>query len=195
MPPIRSQNSRNTIEQEGRIQFAIQAIQAYQNKEIPSIKEATHRFQVPYTTLQNRCKGKIFRSDTRANNHKLTTNEEESLLQWILSMDIRGPAPRPSIVRHMANILLAERSPRGGGVGSKWVYNYTKRHNQLKTRYSRRAKCEDPKSFNPVQHTIDKNGIQPKDIYNYDETGFAMGLITTAKVIIRAKYYGRRSVL
>ena len=198
MPPIRSQNSPNSIEQEGRVNFAIQA---YQNKEIPSIKEAARRFQVPYTTLQNRCKGKTCRPDTRANNHKLTRNEEESLLRWILSINTRGSAPRPSMVRDMANILLAERG--GGVVGSKWVYNYTQRHNQLKTRYSRRynherAKCEDPRVIQPwfdlVRRTIDENGIQPEDIYNFDETGFAMGLIATAKVITRAEYYGRRSL-
>ena len=41
-----------------------------------------------------------------------------------------------------------------------------------------------------VQH-----GILPEDIYNFDETGFAMGLTATAKVITRSEYYGRRSVL
>ena len=33
------------------------------------------------------------------------------------------------------------------------------------------------------------------DIYNFDETGFAMGAIATAKVITRAEYYGRRKLL
>lgn len=42
---------------------------------------------------------------------------------------------------------------------------------------------------------IDENGIQSEDIYNFDETGFAMGLIATAKVVTRAKYYGRRALL
>jgi hypothetical protein len=49
--------------------------------------------------------------------------------------------------------------------------------------------------FELVRRTIDENGIQPEDIYNFDETGFAMGLISTAKVVTRAEYYGRRSVL
>ena len=38
-------------------------------------------------------------------------------------------------------------------------------------------------------------GIADDDIYNFDETGFAMGLTATAKVVTRAEYYGRRSVL
>jgi hypothetical protein len=32
-------------------------------------------------------------------------------------------------------------------------------------------------------------------IYNFDETGFAMGLIATAKVITRKEYYGQRALL
>lgn len=37
---------------------------------------------------------------------------------------------------------------------------------------------------------VDENGIQPEDIYNLDETGFAMGLISAQKVVTRAEYYG-----
>jgi hypothetical protein len=106
MPPIRSQNSQNSVNQESRIQLAIKA---FQNGEIPTIREAARVFEVPNTTLQRRIDGRQFRKDMRANGHKLTPEEEQSLLQWILSMDTRGSAPRPSMVRDMANILLRER--------------------------------------------------------------------------------------
>ena len=36
---------------------------------------------------------------------------------------------------------------------------------------------------------IDKNGIQSENIYNFDETGFAMDLISVQKVITRIEYY------
>ncbi|KAK9578966.1 suppressor protein sef1 [Aspergillus fumigatus] len=116
-------------------------------------------------------------------------------------MDSRGSPPRPSMVAEMANILLAERCTQT--VGVNWVYNYVNRHDKLKTVFSRRydyqrAKCEDPKVigewFDLVQRTIMDKGIASEDIYNFDETGSAMGLIATAKVITRAEYYGRRSV-
>lgn len=63
---------------------------------------------MPRTTLRDRLHGHTFRAETRANGHKLSTNEEESLLQWILSMDKRGAPPRPAVVREMANLLLAK---------------------------------------------------------------------------------------
>jgi hypothetical protein len=194
MPPIRQQTSRNSIEQEGRISLAISAIQ---KQEISTISEAARRFEVPRTTLRDRLHGKTFRSETRANNHKLTQTEEESLLRWILSMDLRGAAPRPTAVGEMANLLLAKRGETPiQTVGKLWVSNFVKRHDELKTRFSRRydyrrAQNEDPKVirewFDCVQETIIQYGIAPEDIYNFDETGFAMGLIATAKVVTRSE--------
>jgi len=106
MPPKRTESSRNSAHQEGRILLAIQAIK---NEEISSLRDAVRRFNVPFSTLRDRLHGHQFRSESRANNHKLTQTEEESLKQWILSMDLRRSAPRPTSVREMANLLLARR--------------------------------------------------------------------------------------
>jgi hypothetical protein len=95
MPPNRSQTSRNAIEQEGGILLAIQAIN---NQEISTIREAARRFNVPETSLRRRLRGVQIRAISRANNHKLT-EIEETLRKWILSLDDRGAAPRPSTVR------------------------------------------------------------------------------------------------
>jgi hypothetical protein len=148
MPPIRTQSSRNSIEQEGRVLLAIQAIK---NQEITSVREAARCFNVPRTTLQDRLRGHQPRAETRANSHKLTAIKEESLQKWIISLDDRGAAPRPSTIRETANLLLAARGTIPvQTVGEKWVYNFVKRHPDLSTRFSRqynyeRAKCEDPK--------------------------------------------------
>ena len=120
-------------------------------------------------------------------------------------MDSRGAAPRPSSVREIADLLLAARgSTPPLSVGKNWVIEFVKRYSDLSSRFSRRynytrAKCEDPKIisewFSLVQKTILSYGIDPDDIYNFDETGFAIGLIATAKVITRKEFYGRRALL
>lgn len=46
-----------------------------------------------------------------------------------------------------------------------------------------------------VPITIMQHGIAYDDIYNFDETGYAMGLTATAKVVTRADMYGRRQVI
>jgi hypothetical protein len=106
---------------------------------------------VPESTLRSRLRGTIFRAETRANSYKLTELEEESLQKWILSMDSRRAAPRPTIVREIANLLLEKRgSIPVLSVGQNWVTKFVKRCPLLSSRFSERynyerAKCEDPK--------------------------------------------------
>ena len=122
-------------------------------------------------------------------------------------MDKRGLPLRAASVRRMADLLLANRASSTPGttsaVGQCWVRNFVKRHPELQSKYSRkydyqRAQCEDPKIiqnwFRLVQNTIAKYGILAQDIYNFDETGFQMGMITTAKVITGSKRAGRPTV-
>ena len=42
---------------------------------------------------------------------------------------------------------------------------------------------------------VEENGILAEDIYNFDETSFAIGLISAQKVVTRAEYYSRRAIL
>nr|XP_001398056.2 transposase [Aspergillus niger CBS 513.88] len=128
-------SSKELVEQEGRLCLAVESIQKGHTK---SIREAARVFQVPRSTLQDRLNGLKFRKDTRANSHKLTSIEEESLEKWIISLD------QPI---------------------QMW--------------------------FKRVQTAISTYGIVDEDIYNFDETGFAMGILGTTKVVIRSTCQGR----
>lgn len=90
MPPIRHKDQSNLQEQEGRLLLAASDLQ---NKIIPNIERAAKIYNVPRTTLRDRLNGTQERSQTRANNHKLTEFEEESLVKWILDLDKRGLPP------------------------------------------------------------------------------------------------------
>src|SRR5450432_3332707 len=196
MPPP---NSTNSVHREGRLALAIEALkQGF----FTSVRGAAKAYDVPFSTLQYRVHGHPTRRDTRPTNCKLTTTEELTLVQWILSMDQRGLAPRPEYVRQMADLLLEKRSNSGSNsqVGQNWVYNFVQRHKALQTRYNRkydyqRAKCEDPQVirdwFRLVKNMIAKYGIEEQDIYNFDETGFQMGVISTAKVVTGAERSNR----
>jgi hypothetical protein len=54
MPSKPRKSSQNSVEQEGRIQLAIQS---YQNREIQNITRLVKLFDVPRGTLQDRLKG------------------------------------------------------------------------------------------------------------------------------------------
>ena len=187
-------NTTHLVHQEGRITLAIEALNQGHCK---SVRAAAELFDVPRSTLQYRINKHPARRDTRPASCKLTETEESTLVQWILSMDERGLPPSSDIVRQMANLLLQKRSQnQRDTVGRLWVYNFVRRQEVLKSRYNRkydyqRAKCEDPMTirdwFRLVRNTIARYGILDEDIYNFDETGFQMGVIVTAKVITGAE--------
>ena len=134
--------------------------------------------------------GMTSRRDSTPNSQKLTSYEEAALVQYILDLDSRGFSPRAQAVQEMADLLLSERGE--SPVGKNWTTNFIKRRTEIKAKFSRkydykRAKCEDPKIiqewFSLVRNVVAKYGILEQDIYNFDEAGFAMGVIATAKVV------------
>jgi hypothetical protein len=93
----------------------------------------------------------------------------------------------------MANRLLADRD--APNVGTRWASKFVRRQPELKTRFFRkydyrRAQCEDPEVirgwFALVRNTIAKYGIVDSDMYNFDETGFQMGVISSGMVVTSA---------
>jgi hypothetical protein len=106
MPPKRSQKAQKSIEQEGRILLAIKAIQ---NGRITTIAAAARSFDVPRTTLADRMKGISNLYEVRGTGHKFTQLEEESIQDWLISMDQRGAALTIAMLRDMANLLLKHR--------------------------------------------------------------------------------------
>lgn len=181
--------------QEARIILAIEAIRS--SKKI-TCQAAAKIYKVPRSTLQARMAGRPSRRDLRANSLKLTNLEEEVIIRHILDMDLRGFAPKPSGVEDMANYILESRS--GERVGTRWAYRFIARQPELKTRFNRvydfqRALCEDPvlieEWFRLVGNMRAKYGILDCDFYNFDETGFQMGVISSSLVVTSANRHGR----
>jgi hypothetical protein len=116
MPPIRPKSRQKLANQEGKILLALSDLE---NGRIQSLRAAAKLYEIPYTTLQGRANGLTSRVGRRPSGHKLTQLEEDSLCQWVLSMDTRGAAPRQATVREIANILLAARGSHPPSTVSK----------------------------------------------------------------------------
>jgi hypothetical protein len=89
-------------------------------------------------------------------------------------------------------------------VGKKWVSRFIQSQSELQTKWSRRfnsqrAHYEDPTViaawFKLVEETRQSYGVLDQDIYNFDETGFAMGVAATSKVVTSADRVGRAVVV
>ena len=174
------------------------ALQAYKNDPELSLRRAAKLYQVNFTTLLRRHNGVQSRANTISKSRKLSNLEEEIVIKYILDLNSRGFPPRLRGVEEMANRLLADRdmSP----VGNRWARNFVNRHEELDMRFFRkydyqRAKCEDPTIiynwFMLVQNTIAKYGILLDDIYNFDETGFLMGMIASGMVVTGSEKRGK----
>tara|TARA_Y100000815_G_C13314319_1_gene489808 strand:+ start:263 stop:1768 length:1506 start_codon:yes stop_codon:yes gene_type:complete len=120
----------------------------------------------------------------------LTESEEQAIVQYVIELATRSFPPRLRGVEEMANYLLRVRD--APPVGKNWAQNFVKRRPELQTRFSRkydyqRAKCEDPKLISPwfdiARNIKAKYGILNDDIYNFDETGFMMGVIFAGMVV------------
>ncbi|OBS16264.1 hypothetical protein FPOA_27625 [Fusarium poae] len=166
------------LNEEARILLALQALQ---NNPKLKLRRAAEIYEVGPMKLWRRRKGILSIHDT-----------------YILDLDSRGFPPRHRGVEEMANRLLADRD--ASPVGKRWAINFVKRQPDLKTRFQRRydyqrARCEDPTIirnwFRLVQNTIAKYGIRSDDIYNFDETGFMMGMIGSGIVITGAERRGK----
>jgi predicted DNA-binding WGR domain protein len=132
------------LHREGRLDLAIQA---YHQGRFKSVKAAASAYDVPRTTLRDRLAGIKPKLGSIAKNRLLMPTEEETLVQWILSIDQRGMPPTVATVRQMAGLLVSQYG-KLGYVGKVWVRDFIKRHETLKSKYNRkydyqRAKYED----------------------------------------------------
>lgn len=166
------------------------ALQALENDPTLSIRKSAQLYKVDRTTLSRRQHGIRTQANTNSNKRKTTELEEEAIVKRVLELDAQGFPVRMSGVEDMANRLLRERD--APLVGKHWTRRFIQRQPKLKTRMSRsydnqRALCEDPTKiqdwFRLVANTIAKYGVCVEDIYNFDETGFLMGVIGATHVV------------
>ena len=190
----------STYADEDRILLAIEAIESSEPK--LSQRRAAKLYDVPQSTLNHRIRNRPRRETTRVNSHKLNLIEEQTLLQYILDQDTRGFPLRLAGVEDMANLLLASRG--GKPVGKHWAKRFINAQPSLKTKFSRpydyqRALQEDPevlsKWFALLHNMMAKYGIQEEDLYNFDETGFMMGVITASMVVTRVEKRGKAKTI
>lgn len=168
----------------------ILALQALKNDSKLSVRKAGKIYTVSPSTLTRRQKGIRSRSEITVKTRKLSNVEEDTLIQRILKLDSQGFPVRVGSVEDMANLLRRERD--ASPVGKNWAENFIRRQPAIKTCQTRsydnqRALCEDPRKiqdwFRLVTNFVAKFGIHDEDVYNFDETGFLMGILGTTTIV------------
>jgi len=196
-------------ETEVRLQQAIAEYKKRQKKDPKdsksSIRGVAKDFNVPHQTLSGRLNGRAARNQAHESLMHLTINEEKELVHWITTLTRCGYAPRYKTVRELAEIIRNERV-RGvnddnvqlvnyDAFGKAWVSRFMSRHPQLaraRRKLIEAARVKDvsverlAKWFEDLRSIINEYKIEPENLYNIDESGFAIGDIEASQCIINA---------
>jgi adenine-specific DNA methylase len=98
----------------------------------------------------------------------------------------------------MADSLLAKR--HRDPVRQNWAATFVKRRPKLKVKFNqkydyKRALCEDPEIiqgwFRLIENMKAKYGILNNDTYNFNKTGFIIGIISTGAVVTASERRGQ----
>jgi DDE superfamily endonuclease. len=178
---------------ENRIQ---EALQAYHDRKKPKIKPLAQEFGVSYQRLLRRVHGRNSRSTRPGTNKALDNAQEQALIAWIGILDDAMAPPTPQDIESCANEILA----RGGStrrVGKNWAYNLIKRlpndysHIIQKPMEAERIDAERLPTiiewFYRLEVALKTYKVGPKNIYNFDESGFQLGQGKSQRVVTKHK--------
>jgi DDE superfamily endonuclease/Tc5 transposase DNA-binding domain/helix-turn-helix, Psq domain len=197
---MRSQPPLTPAQFEEKIQKAIVALQL---KEYKSIRKAAEHFEVPKSTLADRLAGKKTRTQTHEMAQILSNAEENTLVRWISRLTVTGFPATPMLVKEMADEIRIRRVQVASSqnptftntppIGHEWIYRFQKRHPELKGCYSRQLESNRAKEatsekiqawFDAFQTRHTERKYELADIYNMDETGFAVGGTQSTRIIV-----------
>ena len=178
------------------INFAIQAINS---DALTSVQAMCCDYLVPQLTVWYWHNSHTPCTETLANSIKLTKLEEAMIVECILDLDLKGFLPIKAILHNIANKLLADKN--AGIIGINWLDRFVACQKDFKMCYicaynQRWALCKNAILIKPwfklVYFTKKKYNIFNKDNYNFNKTGFIIGIITSQLVITGFKRHKKQ---
>src|SRR5271170_7723293 len=189
-------------EKEAQLQLAVTAVL---NKE-HTCHSAAIAFAVPRRTLYYRVKeNRKPRNQAHESEQILTHAEEKELVRWITLLTMSGYPPRYETLRRLAEIIRDRRIKTTDGgevpvkvydrIGKEWVPSFLRRHSELASVRPRsidaaRVKDTSPERlqcwFDDLKKVLAEFNVKPENIYNIDESGFAIGEKEAGRCIINA---------
>ena len=169
----------------GRIEEILESVKDVTK---PNFKQLARENGVPYQRLLARSKGRQTRSRRPSATYKLAKAQDQALYDYIARLDELGVCVRLPMIVSCANYLLQQAHDSHGPpltANSRWAKQWLKRQPELHVRRQRslnlnRALAHDSDSiiewFDTFTSLIQTHGIPPSDIWNFDETGFRIGV-------------------
>jgi hypothetical protein len=182
---------------EARLQRAIDGLKSGQ---FSTKSAAAAACEVSLSTLKKRVAGRPSRTTARQNQQNLSPTEEETLLRWITRNTRNGTLLTPGMVMGMAKNLYADRVHLSttstlppATFDHNWLERFKNRFPQLQGIWTRQITRDrfDAATQNTARPWFDAVATAfggdcplPDDIYNMDETGFAMGGTLSTRAVV-----------
>ena len=158
-------------------------------KERPNLKQIAREFDVPYQRFKARYHGRYSRHAPKPHQTLLDPIQEQSLLRWWSFLDSFRRRPSHQEIAEAANRMIRPRI-----ANKNWVYDFEKRclsatrvANYRPTNKDR-SDSEDIGElsiwFDRLEQYLaigSKDQILSENIYNFDETGFQLGVARSTR--------------
>ena len=173
----------------------------------PSYRDLEAQTGIPKSTIFNRVKtGAVDHKTAAAHLQAMTPQEELSLVDYIRRMSLIGHPPTHDETREIANYLRRSRlsttpveitptSSLSSSVpllGKNWIDKFRGRHPSVVSAWTRaldtaRIDGDTPEKlvawFAELRDLYHRHGYAPENMYNMDETGFAIGSAQSTRVL------------
>lgn len=184
------------LSKEIRLELAIKA--KSDNSDLP-LSQLAYTYDVPCSTLKHRWNGRRSQKAYGESKQRLTTLEERNIMRWLDQLiDWGWPASIAQLMKMATHIC--QRRNDWKPLHDRWYSDFLTRYPEFKTKWSRALdqSRKDASDLETIQHwfeiytaTCEKYGIAMSDRWNMDEKGFALGVIDSKKIVVRANDYKR----
>jgi hypothetical protein len=183
----------------GSIDAALTAIKSLEPGEKVVYTHIAAEYGVDRRTLARRHQGISASRDTEAQNRSaLHPQQEQELLRYIERLTSQGLPPTRPMIRGFASQIAKKE------LGVHWVDRFVQRHqaeliSQWATGIDRSRHQADSESkyslyFELLRNKLSLYDIQPCNIYNMDEKGFLLGILTRLKRLFSRRLYEDRKI-
>ncbi len=176
----------------------LEALNTLYTQTLPNVTQAARDFNVPYQRLLARFYGVQSKQDRPASGRKLTDVEELAVCQYLNQLDKMGTSARLSMLVGCANSILrareADSTTQPPTISAAWSKRFLRRHPEYKMKKQQsleiaRKNSHDPEHilwwFAQYSKVRLENGIADEDVWNFDETGFRIGVGKSQWIITR----------
>jgi hypothetical protein len=176
------------------MEAALAALKSQKPGERINIAQTAKKYNVDRSTLSRRYRGVQTSHAEQYENQRLLNDQQESeLVEYIDKLCQRGLPPTREMLQGFASEIC--RQP----VGKNWPNRFINRHkldlvSRWTTGLDRQRKQADSAFryklyFELLERKIKEYSVEPQHIYNMDEKGFLIGIISKSKRIFSRRRY------